>query len=326
YLIAQALRTTIHHAGRLLADARTATTHLPQLLALLDTGTLPARWLTFILRRSSTLTPHHLTELDHSIADWDLRVDEDRFRRRLNALVQWLHDRDDATPTPPQRSVDIHPPDEDGTACLQLHGPAPEILSLGRRLDSAARAIQKDQRKAIATGHDIPFDDGTATTTGKPLPLTRLRYEILTRSILDTGTTPVPRERFRLTLTVPALTLLGIENAPGLLAAIHPSPPHPATRPAPGPRARFRLTTTVPALTLLRIGTAPGPLDGIHPTPPQMARQLAGSENTWHRVLTDPTTGAFLPLPADRYVPTPEMLEYLRLTFPVCAVPGCTRP
>ena len=283
YLIAQALRTTIHHAGRLLADARTATTHLPQLLALLDTGTLPARWFTFILRRSSTLTPHHLTELDHSIADWDLRVDEDRFRRRLNALVQWLHDRDDATPTPPQRSVDIHPPDEDGTACLQLHGPAPEILSLGRRLDSAARAIQKDQRKAIATGHDIPFDDGTATTTGKPLPLTRLRYEILTRSILDTGTTPVPRERFRLTITVPALTLLGIENAPGLL-------------------------------------------DGIHPIPPQMARQLAGSENTWHRVLTDPTTGAFLPLPADRYVPTPEMLEYLRLTFPVCAVPGCTRP
>src|SRR5699024_1727345 len=29
YLIAQALRTTIHHAGRLLTDARTATTHLP---------------------------------------------------------------------------------------------------------------------------------------------------------------------------------------------------------------------------------------------------------------------------------------------------------
>src|SRR5699024_1915088 len=101
--------------------------------------------------------PHHLTELDHSIADWDLRVDEDRFRRRLNALVQWLHDRDDATPTPPQRSVDIHPPDEDGTACLQLHGPAPEILSLGRRLDSAARPIQKSHRKANANGHTTPF-------------------------------------------------------------------------------------------------------------------------------------------------------------------------
>src|SRR5699024_12744690 len=119
--------------------------------------------------------------------------------------------------------------------------------ALGRRLDSAARAIQKDQRKAIATGHDIPFDDGTATTTGKPLPLTRLRYEILTRSILDTGTTPVPRERFRLTITVPALPLLGIENAPGLLDGIHPIPPQVARQPpgsaTPRPRVPADPTT-----------------------------------------------------------------------------------
>src|SRR5699024_12081664 len=127
-----------------------------------------------------------------SIAAWGSRCCVVRLRRRLNALVQRLRDRAAASPTPPHRSLAVSPPDEAGTACLQLHGPAPEILSLGRRLDSAARAIQKDQRKAIATGHDIPFDDGTATTTGKPLPLTRLRYEILTRSILDTGTTPVP--------------------------------------------------------------------------------------------------------------------------------------
>src|SRR5699024_12709138 len=93
----------------------------------------------------------------------------------------------------------------------------PQTLSLCPRLEPAAPSIQYAQRKASATGHDLPFADGTATTTAKPLPLTRLRYEILTRSILDTGTTPVPRERFRLTITVPALTLLGIENAPGLL-------------------------------------------------------------------------------------------------------------
>src|SRR5699024_4823048 len=258
----------------------------------------------FVLRRSNDLATHDLTELDESIAAWDLRVDEDRFRRRLNALVQWLRDRDDATPTPPQRSVDVSPPDEDGTACLQLHGPAPEILSLGRRLDSAARAIQQDQRKAIATGQDIPFDDGTAAATGKPLPLTRLRYEILTRSVLDTGTTQVPRERFRFTVTVPALTLLGTENAPALLARIHPAPP-------PPPPQQFLFTTTIPPPTQNGTENAPAMLDGIHPIPPQMARELAGSENTWHRILTDPTTGAFLPVPADRYTPTPEMLEYL---------------
>src|SRR5699024_4375769 len=47
-----------------------------------------------------------------TIADWDLPGDEDRFRRRRNALVRWLHDRDADTPAPPQRSVDIHPPGE----------------------------------------------------------------------------------------------------------------------------------------------------------------------------------------------------------------------
>src|SRR5699024_7952636 len=200
YLVAQALRTTITHAGRLLYDAHSATTHLPVLLDLRESVVPPARWSTFVLRRSNDLATHDLTELDESIAAWDLRVDEDRFRRRLNALVQWLRDRDDATPTPPQPPVGISPPDQERPARPQLHGPAPEILSLGRRLDSAARAIQQDQRKAIATGQDIPFDDGTAATTGKPLPLTRLRYEILTRSVLDTGTTQVPRERFRFTV------------------------------------------------------------------------------------------------------------------------------
>lgn len=282
YLIAQALRTTINHASRLLADAHKATTGLPRLLGLLEEGVLPARWFTFVLRRSSDLSTTKLAELDESIAAWDLRVDEDRFRRRLCALVQWLRDQQE-TPAVPQRSVEIYPPEDDGTACLQVHGPAPEILSLGRRLDSAARATQQAQRHAIAAGTDIPFDDGTAADTGHALSLARLRYEILTRSILDTGTIPVPQERFRLNITVPALTLLGIEDAPGLL-------------------------------------------DGIHPIPPQMARELAGADRTWYRVLTDPTTGAFLPLPADRYTPTRQMLEYLRLVFPVCAVPGCTRP
>src|SRR5699024_1262259 len=57
YLIAQALRTNIHHAGLLLDDAGTPASPLPHLLAPLHTAALPARLFTFILRRSSTLTP-----------------------------------------------------------------------------------------------------------------------------------------------------------------------------------------------------------------------------------------------------------------------------
>ena len=283
YLVAQALRTTISHASRLLGDAHKATAHLPRLLGLLEEGALPARWFTFVLRRTTDLTDAHLAEIDESIADWDLRVEEDRFRRQLAALVRWLRDRDDTSASTPERSVDVFPPDDDGTACLQIHGPGPEILALGRRLDSAARAVQQAQRHALTTGEEVPFDDGTVTDHGAAMSLARLRYEILSRSILDTGGIEVPKERFRINVTVPALTLLGVENGPGLL-------------------------------------------DGIHPLPAAMARELAAGDPTWYRVLTDPTNGAFLPLPATKYTPTREMVEYLRLAFPVCAVPGCTRP
>lgn len=282
YLVAQALRTTISHASRLLGDAHKATAHLPRLLGLLEEGELPARWFTFVLRRTTDLTDAHLAEVDESIAAWDLHVEEDRFRRQLAALVRWLRDRDEAPVAAPERSVDVFPPDDDGTACLQIHGPGPEILALGRRLDSAARSVQQAQRQALATGEEVPFDDGTVTDHGAAMTLARLRYEILSRSILDTGGIEVPKERFRINVTVPALTLLGVENGPGLL-------------------------------------------DGIHPLPAAMARDLAASHPTWYRILTDPN-GAFLPLPATKYTPTREMVEYLRLAYPVCAVPGCTRP
>src|SRR5699024_7347646 len=46
----------------------------------------------------------------------------------------------------------------------------------------------------------------------------------------------------------------------------------------------------------------------------------------WYRILTDPHTGKFLPLPAEKYRPTTAQLEYLRLVDPICAMPGCTRP
>ena len=283
-VVSQALRCSTTHASRLLEDAHTAVTHLPRLLGRLEAGELPARWFTFVLRRSHGLREPALRELDESVAGWLLTVDEDRFRRELGALVRWLRDDQEAAQrSRPERSVDILPPDEDGTTCLQITGPAPEILALGRRLDSAARAVQRAQRQALENGGEIPFDDGSVAETAKPLSLAALRYQVLTGSVLETGTVDVPRERFRITVTVPALSLLGVVDAPGML-------------------------------------------DGIHPIPAEMARELAGQDPTWHRILTDPASGAFLPLPADRYTARPDMLEHLRLRNPTCAVPGCTRP
>src|SRR5699024_4716032 len=92
------------------------------------------------------------------------------------------------------------------------------------------------------------------------------------------------------------------------------------------PAERFRLNITVPVLTLLGASDEPGTLDGVTPLPPSLARSLAGAADVWHRVLTAPNSGASRPLPADRYAPTPAMLQHLRLRNAQCAVPGCTRP
>ena len=92
------------------------------------------------------------------------------------------------------------------------------------------------------------------------------------------------------------------------------------------PAPRFRLNVTVPVLSLLGGSQEPGMLEGTIPIPVTMARELAGQSRTWYRVLTDPCSGIFLPLPAERYAPSRAMLEHLRLRNSSCAVPGCARP
>lgn len=131
-------------------------------------------------------------------------------------------------------------------------------------------------------GTEIPFDgEGRVAATGRPLSLAQLRYAALARTVIETGGIEVSADRFRMNVTVPALTLLGASDAPGMI-------------------------------------------EGTHPIPAAMARELASGEPVWHRVLTDPATGVFLPAAADAYRPTPRMIEHLRLRHPVCAAPGCT--
>ncbi|QNN82231.1 hypothetical protein H3H54_14220 [Brachybacterium sp. Z12] len=213
-------------------------------------------------------------------------IPAERFFTLLSALIDLLEHREEK-PHPSsrlERSARLLPGHEPGTGILQIVGPIPEILSRWKTLDEAARAIQTAQRTALREGTPIPHDpDGDVLATGRALPLTQLRYLLMSLAELDLEGVEVPTERFRLNITVPVLTLLGASDEPGTL-------------------------------------------DGTTPLPPSMARSLAGSAQVWHRVLTEPTSGAFLPLPADRYVPTASMLEHLRLRNSLCAVPGCTRP
>lgn len=281
------LRVTQGVARWELLSAHRAVHHLPRTLDLLSAGDLPSWWFQRMLRESENLSDESRRLLDIAVATWSTDIPVDRFITLLRALVGLLARREEedleAAPPPP-REVTIAPDSTSGVGSMTARGPIPEILAYWKRLDETARAIQAAQRKALREGTEIPYDvDELVTTSGRPLPLDRLRYELQLHAEFDTEGISVPTQRFRLHVTVPALTLLGASDAPGLL-------------------------------------------EGTTPIPPEMARELAGREGTWFRVLTDPCSGAFLPLPADRYQPTPAMLEHLRLRNATCAVPGCTRP
>ncbi|HIY23810.1 MAG TPA: HNH endonuclease [Candidatus Brachybacterium merdigallinarum] len=287
-VIAIALRTTTREAGTQLRDAHIATSDMPQCFHALSAGEMPAAWFTLLLRSVRHLDPERRVIVDEQIAGWDLRsIPLERFRTELRQLIAWFDAHAGRTRPEDTRDVALSMPHEgEGTACLTITGPIPEILALSRRLDRAGHAVQAAQRHALAEDSEpapIPFDlDGDVAAQGRPMRLAALRYAVLTRSVLDTGGIEVPRERFRLNVTVPVLSLLGHSEAPATL-------------------------------------------DGTIPIPADMARRLAAEESTLYRVLTDPVAGRFLPAAPKQYRPGREMEEYLRLVDPLCAAPGCDR-
>ena len=285
--VALALRCTRTVAERIVRDAHVATTQLPRTLLRLECGEFPAAWFDRILRRTRHLTASRMSSVDAAASCWPTTITTEQFHHRLSRLLGRLESQQE-TPahlTPEgRRRVELLPTRDDGIGCLRVTGPAPEILALAQRLDSAARAVQAAQRRAFEAGETPPLDPrGTVAGTATPASLALIQYDLLGGAAFDTDGVRVPEPRFRLNLTVPVLTLLGGSEEPGML-------------------------------------------EGTVPIPAAMARELAGESEAWYRVLTDPCSGAFLPLPAQRYTPTRAMLEHLRLRNTTCAVPGCTRP
>ena len=296
--VALALRISEHTAYRRIRDAHVATHQLPALFSRLENGELPLPWMSRVLRGVGDMSEEQRRAVDAEVSTWELTLTADQFGRRLAIVLTRIRSRE---PRPPEQSpralrrVEVLPADQEGMACLNVIGPVPAVRSLALRLDATARAVQATQRRAIETADGaaqdpaafsdapIPLDDGTVRESGRAMSLAKLRFDLLTGALLDSDGTSVPGERFRINVTVPAMTLLGADDSPGLL-------------------------------------------DGDTPIPADMARSLAGGDAVWHRVLTDPTTGAFLPLPSQRYAPTQAMLEHLRLRTGTCAVPTCTRP
>ncbi|MEO6712459.1 MAG: DUF222 domain-containing protein, partial [Mycobacteriales bacterium] len=90
-------------------------------------------------------------------------------------------------------------------------------------------------------------------------------------------------------------------------------------------RARPRVGVTVDSATLAGLADHPGHLDGYGPIPPVMARRLAAGGD-WHRLVTDPVTGALLDVGSQTYRPPAELVEFLTARDRTCRWPTCTRP
>ena len=286
--VATGLRASLHRAECLIRDAHRSVILMPGTFEVLRAGDLPEDFHRLLLRKVRALPDDQVRVVDEHVAGWDLAsISRDQFARHLGSLITLVTAGTIPVTPESERRVDLEITDPArGIATLSVTGPTLEIKALAHRLDVAAQAIQKAQRHALNdTDSDapVPFDiDEVLRQRGRAMSLAALRYAVLTRSMLDTDPVPEPASPYKLLVTVPAMTLLGESDAPGVI-------------------------------------------DGLIPVPAEQARALAAGQATWQRILTDPTTGAYLPVTADTYTPTAQMRLQLRLRHPVCAAPGCTR-
>ena len=284
--VALALRCTRAVARRILHDAHVAVTQLPLTLLRLHSGEFPAGWFDRILRRTRHLTPRQLSAVDAAASRWPTTVTTEQFHHRLSRLLGRLES---------QQEIPAHLTPE-GRRRVEVLPARDDGIGCLRVIGPVPEILALAQR-LDAAARAVQAAQRRAFETGEVPPVDPRG------TVAETG--------------IPAsLALIQYDLLGG--AALD-------TDGVRVPQPRFRLNITVPVMTLLGGSQEPGTLEGTIPIPASMARELAGQSETWHRVLTDPCSGAFLPLPATTYAPTRAMLEHLRLRNSTCAVPDCTR-
>ncbi|MEP7055524.1 MAG: DUF222 domain-containing protein, partial [Actinomycetota bacterium] len=90
-------------------------------------------------------------------------------------------------------------------------------------------------------------------------------------------------------------------------------------------RARPAVGLTIDLATLAHLAEHPGHLDGYGPIPPVLARRIAGGGD-WHRLITDPVSGALLDYGRTAYRPPADLVEFVVARDRTCRFPTCARP
>lgn len=90
-------------------------------------------------------------------------------------------------------------------------------------------------------------------------------------------------------------------------------------------RRKPHIQVTVDLPTLLGLADNPGELAGYGPIPASAARALA-AVGEWHRLVTDPVSGALLDYGRRTYVPPAALADFVIARDGTCRFPGCSVP
>ena len=246
--VAVGLRTSAARAWSMVLDARTSVDLMPATFVHLARGDMPEDFHRYLLRQVRRLDDAQKESVDRRLAGVEIpAVSKATFEAQVRLAVRLA--TAGTVPEPPRASRSVELLDVDtkaGTASLYVTGPIPEIQGLAHRLDVAARTVQKAQRAALRDGEDgpLPFDiDGDLAERGRAHSLATLRYAILTHSVLDIDPVQETRSPYKILVTVPVTTLMGLENTPAMLDGLTPIPAELARELAAGESTWLRILT-----------------------------------------------------------------------------------
>ena len=246
--VAVGLRTSPARAWAMVLDARTSVDLMPATFVHLSAGDLPEDFHRYLLRQVRRLDDEQKEAVDRHLAGVEIpSVSKDTFEAQVRLAVRLATAGTVPVVPTASRSVELVELDtKAGTASLYVTGPIPEIQSLAHRLDVAARTVQKAQRAALRDGAEgpLPFDiDGDLAARGRAMSRASLRYAILTHSVLDIDPVQETRSPYKILVTVPVTTLLGLENTPAMLDGLTPIPAELARDLAAGEPTWLRILT-----------------------------------------------------------------------------------
>jgi Domain of unknown function (DUF222) len=278
--VAAALRLPERTAEGLIEDARMLTERLPLTLAGLAAGDFSYRHAKAVVAHARTLPDELHAAFEAAVLPFASKLTFSKFdlkarttRERMDpATITERHEKSLA-----DRETTFEPA-PDGMAWLHLYSSASVTLGAWNRADEIARgllALPGETRTLIQLRSDVMADlllDGTVGGTDGGTDGERPEFSI----------------RPTVTITVPALAMLGVKDKNGN-----------------------------PELPIL---------DGYGPIDLATATRLAGAAKSWLRVLTHPETGVPLSMGTTRYkVPAP-LRAFLQHRDGTCRKPGCNKP